>query len=136
MRNLPTIDPSEHRSIRSSELSGGQRGQMRSLSPSPPSHHHHQHTPFTPNPSFFPHLRCLVTPARYLAPPFTVEERKREREKGCSPLPPCPQRPPACLPARPPLLLLSTAVAQHQTLTPAGISTLPEDPQEEPLFTG
>lgn len=79
------------------------------------------------SPSHFP--RCLVTLARYLAPPFLHGggEEERGSKRGCSPLPPCPQGPLARLP----LLLLSTAVAQYQTLTSWDLNPAGE-PEEEP----
>lgn len=80
-------------------------------------------------------LRCLVTLAPVISPlpSWWRRGREREKERGCSPLPPCPQRPLACLPACLPLLLLSTAVAQHQTLTSWDLNPAREPQEEEPL---
>ena len=70
----------------------------------------------------------------YLAPPFCggEEERGRKREAAAH-YQHVPRGPlPACLPACLPLLLLSTAVAQHQTLTSWDLNPARE-PREESL---
>lgn len=90
--------------------------------------HLHDHLIYSPsstsNPSLFPLLEVSGDSGPcYVAPPFLVEERKGEGVKAPAHYEHVPRGPsqPACLP----LLLLSTAVSQHQTLT-SWISTLPE----------
>lgn len=79
---------------------------MRSPSPYPISSSHHHHTPFTPTPPpSFPLSLSEVSGDSgpcYLAPPFVVEERKREGERErlqptttMSPEAPCLLAPPA-----------------------------------------